>query len=672
MEAGGTRTGHRPEPGRRRKLVVLVMVLLFGHSTSVRAQPPGRSAALSLLDAACLGEPEQVRMLLAKKPNLEQRDAQGRTALLLCVIGSFNELGDVRASGVEKRHAETVDLLLEAGADVNTTDRTGMTPLMRSVGWRQYVVMDRLLNHGARVDRVDKVGRTALTWGARDGATSPGVKALLSRGCPVGVMDAVLMGDRAKASALLDSGAKIMARGPYKETALMAAAEQADESMVKRLLEAKVDVNARDEEGVTALLVAIAGRPTVSVPGGFIEWSENDPEARERILQLLIGAGANPNRGRRYVEEHGIEGQDTPLVRAAYLGRVRMVELLLAAHATVDARASYGETALHRAAGEGRLEVVERLLAAGARIDVQTKEGRTPLMSAASGASLPIVNLLVERGAMLDAKDNEGKTALNVANSEEMILFLLSRGAQICTDKWHQSPLTRALWVGHERAVEALQRAGAKAGLLDAILMNDFVAVRKLFAQGAKASDYGPDKDAVLLKAAERASIEVVEAVLNARLSPKPHNDPLSLALLRAVEGPLIDSVRAKMKLWYGTEQHARTLRVASLLLDRGADVNAHTYSDDTVLMYAASAGNEPLVQHLLIRGATVAQKNDRGETALSLAEKRGYTKIVEMLKEKEAAGKREENFQNGEGGALLRQAAAQRTAAAVRPGGPR
>ena len=55
-------------------------------------------------------------------------------------------------------------LLLARGANVNTSEAHGYTPLMLAAYERQLAMVKFLLRHGADVNRRDTEGRSALTW----------------------------------------------------------------------------------------------------------------------------------------------------------------------------------------------------------------------------------------------------------------------------------------------------------------------------------------------------------------------------------------------------------------------------------------------------------------------------------------------------------------------------
>ena len=72
--------------------------------------------------------------------------------------------------------------------------------------------------------------------------------------------------------------------------------------------------------------------------------------------------------------------------------------------------------------------------------------------------------------------------------------------------------------------------------------------------------------------------------------------------------------------------------RVAALLLDRGADVNAKNNELYTPLHRAAQCGHRMVVQMLLDRGADVRAKSRSGETAEDLASARGQAHVAALL----------------------------------------
>jgi ankyrin repeat protein len=73
-------------------------------------------------------------------------------------------------------------------------------------------------------------------------------------------------------------------------------------------------------------------------------------------------------------------------------------------------------------------------------------------------------------------------------------------------------------------------------------------------------------------------------------------------------------------------------IKVATYLLDHGADINLASVGKDTPLLAAAGAGNRAMVELLLSRGADVNAKDNAGETALHQAAKHGFQAVTEVL----------------------------------------
>ncbi len=107
--------------------------------------------------------PDMLEAILARKPNLELRDAEGWTPLLRAVRS-----GDVV---IAKK-------LLDAGADPNAptlsdANRDGGSALHFAVQMRNRQLVELLLEHKANVVAIDRVGKTPLDYAA-DRATGPG------------------------------------------------------------------------------------------------------------------------------------------------------------------------------------------------------------------------------------------------------------------------------------------------------------------------------------------------------------------------------------------------------------------------------------------------------------------------------------------------------------------
>jgi ankyrin repeat protein len=216
---------------------------------------------------------------------------------------------------------------------------------------------------------------------------------------------------------------------------LINASENGHRKVVQALLKMGVDVNAKNKDGWTALMVASFN--------GHLE-----------VMQALLAKGADINAKRNY--------GGTALITAIAFGRLDVVQALLAKGADVNAKENYGETALMRASQKGYLDVVQALLAKGADVNAKNKDGETALMFAAANGHLDVVRALLAQGADVNAKTNDGRTALMLASQNghlAVVQALLAKGADVNakTGKGNTA-LIKASENGHLDVVELLRR----------------------------------------------------------------------------------------------------------------------------------------------------------------------------------------------------------------------
>ena len=91
--------------------------------------------AAELRHAAGIGDMPALRAALERRPLIDARDANGRTALMLAALHG---------------RGEAVDVLLAAGADPNAADAHGVTPLQAALNGEQTDIAAALRRAGAR------------------------------------------------------------------------------------------------------------------------------------------------------------------------------------------------------------------------------------------------------------------------------------------------------------------------------------------------------------------------------------------------------------------------------------------------------------------------------------------------------------------------------------------
>ena len=297
------------------------------------------------------------RLLLSSGAEVDSQDDHGVTPISLAALN-----GSEAVTG----------MLLDAGADPNLPRSTGETAIMTASRVGSIEVVRELLQHGADVNAVEKSrGQTALMW-------------------------AIAENHSHVARLLLEAGANVSARTSHRFTALLFAAQQGNTEVARLLLDAGADINEAAPDGI----------------------------------------GGNTNAWRRYSE-----GTEAHGLLVAIDSRQEEMALFLLRHGADPNHSGAGRTALHSAVQHEMPAVVKALLAQGAEPDARLERplpyvsraiklenglapsplGATPFWLAASYSDIEIMRLLVDGGADPLLAANDGTTPLMVAAGADFV-----------------------------------------------------------------------------------------------------------------------------------------------------------------------------------------------------------------------------------------------------------
>lgn len=297
-------------------------------------------------------------------------------------------------SAISTGDDELVKLMLQRGADVEARCVDQMAPLMHAVNHQFPSVVEVLLSKGAALEATT-AGWTALHRAA-DMANVHVVSLLLARGADIEARGPKELSPKKhplasiRSADLEDYDAVDASDADVGWTALLRAAGDGQEAIVRLLLEKGAHIEARSPSNGTPLICAAEGN-------------------HETIVQFLIMNGANVHAE----DDFGWK----PLHRALVTrGGERVAQMLLTHGADINARCTYRKTPLHHAIEKGNDSMVSFLLAAGADYEARDIAERTPIQTGIEYRLEIMVRILLEAGADADAKDKGGHDALAAAN----------------------------------------------------------------------------------------------------------------------------------------------------------------------------------------------------------------------------------------------------------------
>jgi ankyrin repeat protein len=464
-----------------------IVTTLLGAGADVDARgSEGNTALMLAVDNRQL---ESVEALLKGCADVDAQAHDGNTAVMLALarrdpatvsmlltgVASVHNLNGCLRQAALRGHVATVQLLLKAGADVNSVDdvhgKTATVPphgnlqgrrLGRGTNDARYDEGRGAWNPFAELDWADSL---ALVGAARNGHAST-VRALLAAGarvergfyCQQLMLDAVASGHLDIARMLMEARRK----APVDDRPNPSAYEK--DCVEKDMRQAFICTFGSDKalpvlqallttpEGramacTDPLVLACAVRQKKSVvvralldAGADPDKSESDDqfpivlaiEQRGRdILEMLINAGARPGLARRHRNSNR-----TLLQHAAIHGDAEVVKFVLSLGA--DARGDRNDVnaALLNACGYGNSTAAAQLLLdAGADLNWTSDDGRTPLYEAAQWGLKNTVALLLEHKAQPDhvcGHDGLSWTPLMVAAANgrtDTVRLLLEAGA---------------------------------------------------------------------------------------------------------------------------------------------------------------------------------------------------------------------------------------------------
>jgi len=445
-----------------------------------------------LAKAVQAGDLRAVRSLLKSGTDVDIRSGDGATPLLWAVDGSRLEIA--RA-------------LIMAGAQVDVANDFGITPLLQAGRTGDAAMVDLLLRSGASPSHAHPEGETPLMSAAHSGSV-PAVRLLLARGADVNASETVqnttaLMWAAAEShldvvDVLLEAGAEVNRQGHITSlkdrhnadhptggfTALMFAARNGDDAMVRRLVARGANVNLKNGDGASAAMVAM-----------YNDWFD--------VAKELIELGSDVNDGSLYV---AVEMRDATTDQFAFDGSRRRPD-----HQNKTTALDLVRILLERGADPNKVFTGQFHSTSMPNTD---RFDNTPFYRAAIAADVEALKLLATHGAALEQSPAVAEPA--ASGSAEPPAAGRGRGnpnagrtAAMVTMTGGRGPAMTGGPAYIRDGAAPYREPGSRKP-------EDALAV--LLAAGANANAKGPDGASLLHQASRIGNLDMIRALANAKV----------------------------------------------------------------------------------------------------------------------------------------------------------
>ncbi|XP_062620362.1 ankyrin repeat domain-containing protein 17-like [Saccostrea cucullata] len=568
-------------------------------------------------------------------------------------------------------NSETIDVLLDAGADINKRDDMpeGDTPLTYVAKHGNIKIVEHLIMRNANIDKVNGCNKSPLYCASYFGHVST-VRYLVANKANVNICDAYNQSPLFVAAEkgfieivdiLVQNGADVtICENNENKTALYQSISKnhLDISMlllkssvydtllnsntIDLILREGVDLNVLDNEGRTMLQWAIKKKDIV-ICKNLIEHGAKVESLLENEIHSLwshVLMSHNFDDLKFVVKKFGqpmrsdIPWKEFHLSKASAENNFEVVSVLLNLNFSSPYEGQILQELFTIAIHRGNIEFVKKALAS--QVEIVNKcepslslfgpKNTTPLNIAIQHGHTDIVKYLVENGSYVNMPDQTNKPSFYrtfECRENETVEKMAQNKVNISFPKGFEDemPLHFAIKNGHTEIVKYLVERGSETNALDFrrntplfyALENDKIEIVE-FLVGHGAEVNVPDflNETPLCKASENGQTKIVEFLVGHGAGVNFFNFWKETPLSKASENGHTE--------------------IVEFLVGNGGEVNASDFRKETPICKASKNGHTNIFRYLVEHGANVNIDISEGRSLLSMASKNGHTEIVEYL----------------------------------------
>eukprot|EP01156_Anaeramoeba_ignava_P002133 Anaeramoba_ignava/a217643_27.p1 GENE.a217643_27~~a217643_27.p1 ORF type:complete len:1308 (-),score=456.18 a217643_27:44-3631(-) len=528
--------------------------LNFLKKFEVNLEVTDSSGSFPIHRAAMKGSLEFLELVLKNGVNINTVDKRKCTALHLATRNGY---------------FEAAKFLVENKADIHIKNEDGQTALHLATSYGHIDLLKYIFDQGGNLHEKDSKGNTLLHL-----STATHNYSIFEY--------------------ILSKSADLFAKNNKEQTIIHSAAKNGFTQLIENLLQQKsskkLNINAKDSNGKTPLILAVKNQHT------------------ETVRKLLL-LKANVN----IADSSGL----LPIMYAIKKENVVILEILLENKAKLKMSKEIKTPILHFAVQNNKkTDCIAKLLKYGAKAMKKDKKGNLPSHEAAILGKFEILEFLIKIGIHIDAKNNEKNRVLHllvIENRPEDVLKLFTLGPKVSARNIkNKTPLHFACENGYYECAKILLEKKAKTDIRDTQGNNPAMIAfnTKHYEILHLLSEYNSPIPLIDVMNAGNVSAarELIEQGFPVDVAGQDGNTPVHLVFLKKIP-ELVD-----------------------LILEKSKDINQKNKGEYYPIQYAAKWVEPQICANLLRRGASLVGYFGKDLFPHIIAEK-NKAPCAEMLK---------------------------------------